>query len=49
MISRVRKFSNYFADFSMKYIDIMKYKPSKIALACVVCARRYASVDPPFN
>ena len=49
LIARVRKFANYFADFSMKYEELMKHRSSKLALACILCARRYAAIDPAWN
>ena len=27
----------------------MKYRPSKLALSCILCARRYAAIDPAWN
>ena len=39
VIRKVRRFAEYFADLSMKNFEFLSWKPSIMALCCVLCAR----------
>lgn len=46
---RVKKFAEYFADYSVKRWEMQRYRPSIVALSCIICARKVTNIQPLWN
>lgn len=49
LLKKVRKGTEFFADISSKCYAMLKYKPSTVAAACILCSRRVNKIYPQRN
>jgi hypothetical protein len=45
----IRRYTEFFADLALQNYECLRFKPSLIAIACVVCARRTNRIKPLWN
>ena len=49
MLKSVRKYAEFFCDFAVQQHEMLRYRPSIIALACVLCSRESNCIAPVWN
>jgi Cyclin, C-terminal domain/Cyclin, N-terminal domain len=49
-LKSVKKYSEFFSDLAMQeYEFLMQFRPSIIAIACIICARQVSKIYPEWN
>lgn len=49
-LKSVKKHSEFFSDLSMQEYDFtLQFKPSVVAVASLICARRVSKIEPEWN